>query len=478
MPNISEFANPSVVGILISSRAMSFRRYAGGLADPPAREILGLALPALGTLAAEPLLGLVDTALVGHLGAIPLAALGAAAGILNLVFSILIFLEYGTTARLGRRYGAGERAALVDDAVQTFWLATALGILLTVLLAGFARTLLSLVAVPPEAEAAATTYLSVRGLGAVPGLWLRAGNGIFRALQDTRTPLFVVIGMNAGNALLDVVLIYGWPLVGIPAFGILGAAWASVAATVIGTCIFVAVLVRRLAALDTGEAGHAWRRRLHPDPRVLVELVNVSASLVIRTVSLMAALFMGTRMAATLGAVPLAAHQVGFQLWTFLALVLDSLAIAGQALVSRLLGAGLVDGARHLGDRLLRWSVWIGLCFAALFVMLRDPLPRIFTSDAAVLGKVDEIFVIVAVMQLPNAVLFTLDGLLIGASDFAFLRNAMLVIGAIGAFAAWAAGHFGGSLAWVWAAIGLFVLLRLCAMGERWRRGTWARTTP
>jgi putative MATE family efflux protein len=442
---------------------------------PGARDVLALAIPALGTLAAEPLLGLVDTALVGHLGATPLAALGAASAILNLAFSLLVFLEYGTTARLGRRYGAGDHTGLVDDAIQTFWLATALGVGMTLLLTLCARPLLALVAVPPGAEDAATAYLAIRGIGALPGLWLRAGNGVFRALQDTRTPLAIVVGMNALNAALDVLLIYGWSAIGIPALGIAGAAWASVIATTSGTAIFVTVLSRRLARLDRDAAAHATvRTRRRPNLRVLRELTGVSANLVVRTVSLMAALFMGTRMAAMLGTVPLAAHQVAWQLWMFLALVLDSVAIAAQALVSRLLGAGAADGAAALGNRLIRWSVWMGIAFAALFVLLRPVLPRVFTDDPAVLAAVDGIFLVLALMQIPNAVLFTLDGLLIGASDFAFLRNAMAIIGTIGAVAAWAAGRLGGSLGWIWLAIALFILLRLAAMGARWRGGRWA----
>jgi Na+-driven multidrug efflux pump len=180
-------------------------------------------------------------------------------------------------------------------------------------------------------------------------------------------------------------------------------------------------------------------------------------------------------MAARFGTSSLAAHQVGWQMWYFLAFLLDSLAIAGQALIGRTLGAGRSDHARAVGRRLCLWGVWLGAGFALVFLLLREQLPRLFTPEPAVLQAVGSIMVILALMQLPNAVLFVLDGLLIGALDMRFLRNALAALGAFGVLMAWLGATFGGSLQGVWLGFACFMLVRLAAMGARWLGGGWAR---
>jgi putative MATE family efflux protein len=461
---------------------------AGGPGTTPSnREILGLAIPALGSLAADPLLGLVDTAMVGRLGAVPLAALGAAVSLLGLLISTLIFLEYGTTARLSRRYGSGETALLAREAVQMAWLATVLGAVVALCLYSVPRLLMRLVQVPPEVSPPGAAYLRIRAFGAVPALWILAGHGVFRGLQNTRTPLYIVLAMNVANALLDLLLIFGWRAAGIPPFGILGAAWASVAASWAGGLSFLLILRGRLRAgsprpsgVPEGLAGgnidpsRAEAVTLRPHWATLRDMLALCRDLLLRTVALRAALFSGTRAAAALGVAVLAAHQVGWQLWSFLALALDSLAIAGQALVGRALGAGRPREARAVGHRLNRWGLGLGAILAATFLLLHEVLPRIFTSDPAVLAAVASIFPLLALMQIPNALLFVLDGLLIGASDMAFIRDSMVALGLFGVVAAWLGGRIGGSLLGVWIGISIFMIARLALMAWRWRGGRWA----
>jgi MATE family multidrug resistance protein len=186
-------------------------------------------------------------------------------------------------------------------------------------------------------------------------------------------------------------------------------------------------------------------------------------------------MFAGTRFAAEFGTAALAAHQVAWQLWLFLALLLDSLAIAAQALVARCLGAGDPDYVRHLGRRLNLWGVMLGTVFAAAFLLLDNSLPRIFTQDPAVLAAIGTIFGLLALMQIPNAILFVLDGLLIGASDFAFLRNAMLALGVFGIVTTWIGATIGGSLLGVWIGISVFMMGRLVVMSVRWQSTFGAR---
>jgi len=470
--------------------AFKFKFSTSDAAEPTNRHILRLAVPALGTLAAEPLMGLVDTALVGHLGSIELAALGAANTLLGFLFTILIFLEYGTTARLSWRVGARETDRLAHEAVQMGWLASILGLFLTGLMLFFPRQLLQVLEVPSEVLSAGALYLSIRALGGVAGLWIRVGNGIFRGLQDTKTPLMIVVGMNLLNALLAAVLIFGWPQLGIPALGIAGAAWATVVATWVGGIAFLWILQRRLVGVEQPDLPTPLNRKqagfrfgkpfglplyLWPRWKILRDMLAMSRDLLLRTMALQAALFTGTRMAASFGTASLAAHQVGWQLWIFLALLLDSLAIAGQALVGKTLGAGRVKHARSVGNRLCLWGFGLGVVFCVGFLMLRGVLPRIFSEDPAVLAAVDSIFGFLAWMQIPNSVLFVLDGLLIGASDMAFIRNSMISLGILGVLVTWLAGTLEGSLRGIWIGITLFMLARMGVMGLRWMGRGWIR---
>ncbi len=441
-------------------------------------------------------MGLLDTALIGHLGSTELATLGAANTLLNFLFTILIFLEYGTTARLSRRFGAGETDLLIQEAIQMGWLATVLGFLMTGVLFFFSRPFLQLLQVPPEVLSMGSLYLSIRALGGIPGLWIRLGNGIFRGLQNTKTPLMIVTGMNLLNALLSIILIFGWPTLGIPAFRIVGAAWATVIATWVGGITFLLFVGRGLRAVGGHQKGQSPESppgmvqqlkssrfiglRLRatvfwPRWEILRDMLAISRDLLLRTLALQAALFTGSRMAASFGTASLAAHQVGWQLWTFSALLLDSLAIAGQALVGKTLGAGQADYARFIGNRLCRWGLGLGTIFCLGFLMLQDLLPRIFTQDPEVLETVNSIFELLAGMQIPNSVLFVLDGLLIGASDMIFIRNSMVSLGLLGILLTWLGGTVGGNLKGVWIGITLFMLTRLGVMGLRWMGKGWIR---
>lgn len=437
-----------------------------------ARVILGLAVPALASLLAEPLMGLLDTALLGRVGSTELAALGAANALLGVLAASLVFLEYGTTARLARRFGAGQLSALAREAIQMGWLALLLGIVLTVVLAFFPRPLLRLLDLPPEVLDAGATYLSIRALGSIPGLWIRVGNGAYRGLQDTRTPLWIVVAMNVLNAVLDIVLIFGWPAAGIAAFGIEGAAWATTVATWMGAATFLVLLARRLRPALANQPV-TLRASLRLDPRVLGEMLALSRDLLLRSYGLQAALFMGTRMAAGLGTTSLAAHQVAWQIWLGLALLLDSLAIAGQALVGRLLGGHDPGQARAVGNRLCRWGFVLGLAFCGVVWIAQGAMARLFTADPEVVRSVESILWLLALMQIPNAVLFVIDGLLIGAGDFRFLRNAMIALGVFGAATAWAGGTYFGSLRGVWLGVSVFMLARTWVMVHRWRGRGW-----
>jgi putative MATE family efflux protein len=183
-----------------------------------------------------------------------------------------------------------------------------------------------------------------------------------------------------------------------------------------------------------------------------------------------------TAVATRLGTVALAAHQIAFQIWNLLALALDAIAIAGQALVGRFLGAHDVAGARRAGRRMLEWGLAAGVVFALVTLALHEVLPRIFTSDPAVVEVAAFVLVFVALMQPINGVVFVLDGLLIGAGDLRYLAVAMLVPSVV--FVGLAVGvlEAGLGIGWLWGALIVFMAGRLVGLGWRWIDGGWAVT--
>jgi putative MATE family efflux protein len=431
--------------------------------NPHDREILRLAVPALGALVAEPLYILCDTAVVGHLGTDQLAGLAVASNILLLLYSIFIFLAYGTTAAVARLLGADQEGEAAHQAVQGMWLALGVGLALVVLGAASAPWLVSALGASGAVAANALVYLRISLLG-IPGqLVVLAGTGYLRGLQDTRTPLLVALASALGNLVLELVLIYGF------GFGIGASALSTVLAQLAAATVYV-WWVRR--------AVRRHRIALGPHGPTLRRLAVVGGDLFVRTVALRGALVASTAVAARLGTVALAAHQIAFQIWNLLALALDAIAIAGQALIGRFLGAQDVAAARRAGRRMIEWGLLAGVGFGLVTFALRDELPTIFTSDPAVVAVAAFVLVFVAVMQPVNGVVFVLDGLLIGAGDLRYLAVAMLIPSALFVVLALGVLRDGLGIGWLWTALIVFMVARLVGLAWRWVGGGWAVTGP
>ncbi|MBX3315025.1 MAG: MATE family efflux transporter [Actinobacteria bacterium] len=424
------------------------------------REIARLALPALVTLLAEPAYLLVDTAVVGHLGADQLGGLAVASALLLTVASLCIFLAYGTTASVARLLGAGDRRGAADDAVQGMWLALGVGVVFAVVLGAASGPLIAVLGAEGATAEAARTYLRISVAG-LPFLLLTfAGSGYLRGLQRTTPPMVIALVGAGLNVVLDLVLIPGL------GYGIGASALATVVAQVVTGAAFV-VVVGRLAA---GE-GAVFRPRWRTQRR----LVRVGFDLAVRTAALRLSLLLLTAVAARIGTEELAAHQIAFEVWNFLALGLDSLAIAGPAMVGLRLGRGDGAEARAVGDRLLVLglvaSIGVGIVVAASIPFL----PGVFSSDADVRSLVAFLLVWVAVMQPLASVVWVLDGILIGAGDQRFLAWAMVAAAAVFAACALPIVPLGLGIGWLWAAYLMLLVSRATILGVRYRGDRWIR---
>jgi putative MATE family efflux protein len=426
------------------------------LRSPYDREILILALPALGALAAEPLYLLVDTAMVGHLGTQELAALAIAGTLIAGAFTLFNFLTYGTTAQVARLQGAGEARAAGRIAAQALWLSSVIGVGLTVLLAGAAVPLVDLMGGEGRTGDLAVLYLRIGSLGLPFALIALAGQGYLRGVSDLRTPLVIVVVANAANVLLNLLFIYGF------GWGLAGSAWA----TVVAQAGMGAAFVRALLAAPADSRRPSFQR-MRP-------LARIGGEIFVRTTSLYASFLVASAVLARVGEESLAAHQIAFQLFVFLALVLDAIAIAGQVIVGRSLGAGDAEGAYRAARRMIEWAVVAGTLFALLMLALIDVLPRAFTSDPGVVERAQEIWPLFALMQPANGAVFALDGILIGAGDTRFLMWGML-LASIAVFVPIALGSLalGLGIVGVWAGLVALILVRLGTCGWRFRGRRW-----
>lgn len=421
-----------------------------------ARRIAQLALPALVVLAAEPLYVLVDTAVVGHLGRVPLAAVAVSGTIMSVAAWFGTLMAYGTTGRSARRFGAGDRPAAIAEGVQASWLALSVGVLLALLAQIFAGPLARALAGDPAIADAAAGWLRIAALGA-PGLLLAAaGNGWMRGVQDTRRPLFFVLGANVLSTVLCPVLVYpaGW--------GLTGSAIANVVAQTVSGGAFLAALISET-------------RALRPSPSLIAAQLVLGRDLLIRGAAFQACFLSATAVAARFGVAAVGAHQIALQLWFFSALVLDAVAIAAQSLVGAALGAGDVPAARDVARRVTIAGGLAGIAFAVLVAAGAGVVPGWFTGDPEVHAQAAIVWPWFVGLLPFAGVVFALDGVLIGAGDIRFLRNITLASALLGFLPAiWLAYALDLGLGGVWAGLALFILIRFGTMVLRWRSAHWA----
>lgn len=431
--------------------------------DRTDREMLALAVPALGALAVEPLVSIVDTIFVGRLGVVPLAALGINTSVFSLAFVVFNFLAYGTTPLVARAVGRGDRAAAGRVTVQALVLAGAIGAIALVVLEALARPVVLVMGASGPVVEPAVEYLRIRALAGPAVLVATAGHGAFRGYHDTRTPLAVSLGLNLVNLVLDPLFIFGF------GWGLAGAAWASAIAQWSGAAAFLwLILGPRREALGI--------EPVVPRPGELVPLLRIGGELATRTLSLVGTMTLATAVAARVGTVAVAAHQVAGQIWLFLALVIDSIAIAGQAMIARHRGAGDPAAARAAANRLLGWGLALGIAIGTAFFLLQPFLPRLFTRDPAAIAAVRRILPFVVFMQPLNALVFVWDGVFLGAERFRFLAAQMLAAAVVAAAVLLSVRPMGWGLVGVWWGIVALMLVRAATLATAYARpGALAR---
>ncbi|WP_431771993.1 MATE family efflux transporter [Streptomyces cucumeris] len=425
------------------------------------REILALAVPAFGALVAEPLFLMVDSAVIGHLGTAQLAGFGVAAALLSTAVNVFVFLAYATTAAVARRIGAGDPAGAIRQGMDGIWLALLLGALVVAVAIPAAPALADLFGASETAAPHATTYLRISTLGIPAMLVVLAATGVLRGLQNTRTPLYVAVGGFAANAALNATLVY------VAGLGIAGSAWGTVIAQNAMAAVYLLVVVR-------GARRHG--ASLRPDAAGIRACAHAGTPLLIRTLSLRAVMLIATAVAARLGDTDIAAHQIVLGLWNLLAFALDAIAIAGQAIIGRYLGASDAEGARAACRRMVLWGVVCGVVLGLLVIVSRPLFIPLFTTDPAVRDALLPALLVAAVTQPISGVVMVLDGVLMGAGDGPYLAGAMLITLAVFAPVALLVPPLGGGLTALWWTMTLMMVARLVTLWLRARSGRWIVT--
>jgi putative MATE family efflux protein len=420
------------------------------------RDIVRIAAPALVALVSEPLMIVADTAIVGHLGTTPLAGLAVASTVLNTVVGLCIFLAYGSTAAVARSHGAGADRDAHTLAVSGLWLAAGIGAALTVVITRAAEPIAAQMSSSASVAGQAHTYLAITALALPAMLICLASTGALRGELDLRTPLIVTVAANLANVALNVWLVYGADL------GIAGSA--------LGT-----TLAQWGAAAWMGGVVLARARRsgasVRPHPAAILAAARDGVPLLARTVTLRIALLLPTVLAARLGDAPLAAHQVATAVVTLVAYGLDSIAIAGQTLTGRTLGAGDADATRRLARRMTGWGLLTGVAAGSVLALVSPVLAVAFAGDPAVHSALRPVLLVIALIQPVSGIVFVLDGILIGAGDGAYLAVAGAITLAV--YAPLALVLAGGGFTWLWVAYGGFMLARLATLTLRERSDRW-----
>jgi putative MATE family efflux protein len=426
------------------------------LRSPHDREILRLALPALGALAAEPVYVLVDTAIVGHLGRPQIAALGLAGTVLSGAFTIFNFLTYGTTAIVARAAGAGQQERAARLAAQALWLSLEIGVVLLAVCEAAASPMLDVLGAHGRSGVYALSYFRIAAFGLPAALIALAGQGYLRGVSNLRRPFEIVVAANLVNVVLELVFVYVFH------WGIKGSAAGTAIAQAGMGIAFILELLRP----------HAHSKR--PSLAEMRPMMRIGGQIFVRTTALYASFLAAASVCARMGDAQLGAHQIAGQLFFFLALILDSVAIAGQVIVGRSLGSGDADGAYTAAARMIGWSVAVGFAFAVVLLPLADVVPRAFTGDVRVLHEASALWPYFAVMQPLGGAVFALDGILIGAGDTHYLMWSMLAASAVFITLAVLALELGWGIVGVWVALDVLIATRLAFLGVRFAGRRWA----
>ncbi|TDI52542.1 MAG: MATE family efflux transporter [Acidobacteria bacterium] len=417
--------------------------------NPRDGAIAALAIPALGTLAIDPLISIIDTIWVSKLGTSSLAAIAIASAVFGAVFAVLGFVHVTITPLVAGEVGRNNLPQAGGVTKGAFVVSVGIGVVVAGVAVLLAEPVVELFGASGDVLAQAVSYLQIRMLALPAMLVAMVGHGVYRGHQDTRTPLYVTIAMNIVNLVLDPILIFGLGM------GIVGAAWATVIAQLIAATAFLVLMFGR----DRSKLG--LNGRIGDARGIEVSTILVKGwPMMVRSMALLFALTATTVAAARIGVAEVAAHQIAFQIWLFLAFVLDSLAVAAMAMIGMDLGRKDTAAARDLAHRMLALGLMMGAVLGLGLAIAEPFLAGLFSADVPVSEGLSSIVWIVVLLQPITALVYVWDGIAIGASAFRFMAVTMVCGAAVTVLCL---ALIGDTLTGVWLSIGALSVSRLAA---------------
>ena len=412
----------------------------------PDRTLVALSIPVLLSMTAEPVTALVDTAFISSLGVDALAALGIGTTALSSLFWIFNFLGIGTQTEVAQAFGKNKTDQTSRITSLAFLLSIGFGSLLILLIWPLSGWVAGLLGGAGQVQSLAVEYMQVRIFGAPAVLLMLVSFGALRGVQDMRTPLWIALGINLLNLLLDWLLIFGnGPF---PQLGVAGSALASTISQWVGALVGLWVVAAKTGLSGQFALGDA------------VRLLRVGGDLFLRTALLNLFLIFTTRAANNIGPDAGAAHQVIRQVYVFTSLALDAFASTVQSLVGYFIGQQAVDWAKQVVKVGVRWSLGTGVTLGALMWFGRGLVIDLLVPATAVAVFIPA-WAVSAFSQPLNSLAFLTDGAHWGTGDYRFLRNAMLLATGIGLSSLWLVTTvWESALFWIWIATGVWVIIR------------------
>ncbi len=418
------------------------------------KEINKLAIPAIISGIAEPLLSITDTAIVGNIQINPteaLAAVGIAGSFISAIVWILAQTRSAISAIIAQYFGANKINEIIKLPAQIIFINLLLSVFIYFVTLFFVREIFSLYNATGLVLEQSVSYYKIRALGLPLTLFTFSVFGVFRGMQNTFWPMVISIVGAVLNVGLDFILIFGIEDF-IPAMNVEGAAWASVIAQVVMAVLALVLMLQKTP----------FHLKLsfpfHPE---IKRLLSLSFNLIIRTIALNIALYMANAYATKYGTNYIAAQTIAFQIWLFFAFFIDGYSSVGNIMSGKLLGEKNYQKIWQLSKQLNTYTIIISLILGALCFVFYIPIGKLFTREPEVLKLFYSIFWIVLLMQPINAVAFVFDGIFKGMAEAVILRNSLIIATFLGFIPGLLIGDlFDLKLYAIWIAFTIWMILR------------------
>lgn len=414
------------------------------------KKVLKLAIPNIISNLSVPLLGAVDTALVGHLDEVYyLGAIALGGMIFNFIFWGFGFLRMGTTGITAQAFGEQNKTESVMTLVRALLVAGVFSFLILLLQAWIADLSFWLVEATPEVERFTKIYFDIRIFTAPATLGLYAINGWFLGMQNARYPMIITVVLNTLNIILDVFFVYSLNM------NVAGVAWGTLIARYVGLVLAIVLLLVKYKSWLL-----AYVREKILDLEPLKKFFSVNRDIFIRTLCLIFTFSFFTAKSAEFGNVILAANTILLQLWMIVSYGVDGFAFAAESLIGRYKGSGEKDKLKSAVAYCFFWGIGIGFTASLAYALFDQSILAIFTNQQEVIKTALVFWGWTIAGPAVSSFCYIWDGIFIGATATVPMRNSMIIATVLVFLPVYAVGvSYLGNHA-IWLALTLFMVAR------------------